>query len=181
MEENKMTREYITEHGRVTAADAAEIAQRFYTGGCSVYAVYTDRFCCGKEPVDDFSHLLELRIFTEKSELKMSRFDISGEFIWRYIDDDRFRERLDAEKAQDEFLSDFGSRTFREIQYLDIDRPATDRDPDGLYHTTGGGTFSLPVRNAERIELLSYLDYDDNGILSVNDMRIVRIIEREAD
>ena len=163
-------REYIIESGTVSEEQIAALAGR-YKG--TVYAIHTDHFYCGNNLEIDTSHLTELRIFNQDEEFRAIRFELGKEFRWRYINDKTFASHLGNET--DSFLADMNNRKFDEIQYLDID---SERSEGTSYVTTGGGYYSLPVERAERIEVRNYLDYDDNGIVKINDMRIVRIIRR---
>lgn len=165
--------DYISKYGRVSENEALTIAKKYFSEDCTVYAVHSDSFYCGTELDIDFSHLTELRIFNKDSEFKLIRYNIGGDFKWRYISDTKFMKKL--ADVNDEFLSDFNNRIFNEIQYLDID---SKKSNGKNYVTTGGGKYSLLIENAERIEIRSYLDYDEHGILSINDFRIVRILKK---
>ena len=97
------------------------------------------------------------------------RSGIGKPFIWRAISDEKFKERL---SSADE---SFEERTYSEKQYLDID---TTKSSGKNYRFIGGGSYTLYVENAERIELLHYGDYDENGIFTLLDFRIVRILAK---
>lgn len=168
-------REYILECGTVSVENAEELMNKYLVTDFTVYAIYSDHFYCGKELATGVSNLMELRIFNEDSEFKMIRYDLGNNFHWRFISDKYFKEKLCEES--DKFLKSFENRTFDEVQYIDIDQKKSSGTD---YVTTGGGTFSLPVENAEKIHIRSYLDYDAHGILAINDFRIVRIL-REAE
>ncbi len=162
-------REYITAFGSVSEEQVAALACG-YKG--TVYAIHTDHFYCGNELEIDPSRLTELRVFKQDGEFKATRFELGKEFRWRYINDEAFAARL--ENETDSFLADINNRKFDEVLYLDIDR---EHSEGTSYVTTGGGHYSLPVEKAERIEVRSYLDYAANGIIKINDMRIVRFIK----
>lgn len=165
--------DYISEYGRVSENDALSAVKKYFGEDCTVYAMYSDKFYCGSELDIDISHLTELRIFNDDSEFKLSRYNIGGDFKWRYISDTAFKKKL--ENENDEFLQKFDNRIFDEIQYLDID---STKSNEKNYTTTGGGKYTLPIENAERIIIRSYLDYDEHGILSINDFRIVKILRK---
>lgn len=166
-------KEYITACGTASPDEVIALAEEYLADDCIVCALYSDHFFCGLSPDTDVSRLMEMRIFNENGEFKICRHMLGDNFRWRYISDEQFTKRLSAES--DEFLSNFRNRTFDEISYLDIDS----KKSSGMnYVTTGGGKYSLPVENAERIKTRSYLDYDKNGILSINDFRIVKILEK---
>ena len=88
-------------------------------------------------------------------------------FTWRIIDDSRFREALSGDET-------FEDRTYTEQQYLDID---STKSFGRNYTATGGGHYTLPVENAEKLEIRNCV-YDDNGILKIVDFRIVRILAK---
>ncbi len=162
-------KEYISDYGMISEDQIIEMTKK-YSG--IVYALHTDRFYCGNVAAIVPSHLMELRIFNDDGEFKAIRFELGREFYWRYISDTDFRNKLKCER--DSFLADFKNRIFDEVQYLDIDKTISDGTS---YVNTGGGHYSLPVEKAERILVRSYIDYDDNGILSIDDNRIVRIMK----
>ena len=166
-------KEYISEYGVVSEAEVLTLAEKYYNDKCSVYAVHTDHFYCGSELSIEVGHLIELRIFTSDMELKISRLNIGEDFRWRYIDDPAFEQTLHAET--DEFLSQFKNRTYDEEQYLDID---SNKSKGLCYVTTGGGSYTLPIENAEKIKIRNYLEYDENGIVLIPDFRIVEFIQK---
>ena len=161
-------RDYICGYGTANEADVHSLAEKYFQLGCNVYAVHTDHFYCGTELLIDEKHLTELRIFDEDSELKISRLNIGAEFRWRYISDTEFRKHLEGEK--DEFLREFANRVYDEAQFLDIDANFTNGTS---YTATGGGKYTLPVENAEKVRIRNYLEYDEDGILGIADFRIV--------
>lgn len=166
-------KDYITEYGVVSEAEVLTLAEKYYSNKCGVYAVHTDHFYCGSELNIEVRHLIELRIFTTDSELKISRLNIGEDFRWRYIDDTAFEQALHSET--DEFLRQFKNRTYDEEQYLDIDSNKS----NGLcYVTTGGGPYTLPIENAEKIKIRNYLEYDENGIVAIPDFRIIGFIQK---
>lgn len=168
-----MSREYITAHGSVTIADLTALIAEFENDGTTAYAVWTDKFACEKRfSGKDAAHLQELRIFDEGMEFRARR---KGQaFQWRVIDDNKFREALCSEP--DDFLKDFENRTYTERQYLDVDARLTSGTN---YVTTGGGHYTMPEEGLRRIVLRNYLDYDADGILQINDFRLVGF-EKEA-
>ena len=44
--------------------------------------------------------------------------------------------------------------------------------------TTGGGSYTLPVENAEKIRIRNYLEYVENGIVTIPDFRIIGFIQK---
>ncbi len=166
-------KDFICDFGTATVTDVMAIAEKYFDTGCIVYAVHTDHFYCGTELKIDAPHLIELRIFTNSYELKISRLDIGSDFSWRFINDDEFKKVLSNDP--DAFLSSFVNRTFDEEHYLDIDSTKS----NGVsYTTTGGGKYTLPIENAEKIKIRNYLEYDENGIVIISDFRIVRFVQK---
>ena len=169
-------KDYVTEYGMVSEAEVLTLAEKYYSNKCSVYAVHTDHFYCGSELNIEVRHLIELRIFTTDSELKISRLNISEDFRWRCIDDPAFEQTLHSET--DEFLRQFKNRVYDEEQYLDIDSNKS----NGLcYVTTGGGSYTLPIENAEKIKIRNYLEYDENGIVVISDFRIMGFSKKGSE
>ena len=166
-------KDFICEYGTANEADVISFAEKYFHSGCNVYAVHTDHFYCGTELDADSRHLIELRIFDENSELKISRLNIGAEFNWRYIDDSEFISKLKDEP--DKFLGDFKNRVYDEAHYLDIDSNYTH---GCCYTATGGGEFTLPVENAEKVRIRNYFDYDENGILIISDFRILGFTQK---
>ena len=149
------------------------IAEKYFCAGCNVYAVHTDHFYCGTELRIDVTHLIELRIFTDSFELKISRLNIGSDFSWRFLSDDEFKKVLSNEP--DAFLGLLVNRTFDEEHYLDVDSTKS----NGVnYTTTGGGKYTLPIENAEKIRIRNYLEYDENGIVIISDFRIVGFLQK---
>jgi hypothetical protein len=135
--------------------------------------MYTDRYECDKKfDISDLEHLLELRAFNTDSELKIARSSMCQPFYWRLIDDENFKERLKC--GNDPFENCFEMRILDEEQYLDIDT-TKNKNNSFNYTATGGGNYSLPINNAEKLKIRNYVDYDEQGIAFISDFRIVEI------
>ncbi len=164
--------DFIAGYGTADESDIPELFRSLLNGReVFAYCQYTTGIVCEEYDgaIDDIAHLLEVRLFDPSSEIKAVRSGIGKPFVWREINDGKFEEKL---KSSDEKFED---RTYSEKQYLDID--AT-RSSGKNYRFIGGGSYTLPVENAERIELLHYGDYDENGIFTLLDFRIVRILTK---
>lgn len=127
-------------------------------------AMYTDRFdsgkYCGSTEIAADS-LLEIRIFDDNRELLFLRKSLSENFCWRYIVHD---ETIPSESYY--------------LRYYLIDKNETEsrqRLDNGNLSilSTVGGRYSLPVSETEkRIKVMTYVDYDDNGMAYAADNRV---------
>lgn len=160
---------YIKDNMSVKEADIINETEKF---SGTVYAMYTDRLTCG-EKITDSSLLLEVRIFDEDFEAKFSRADINSDFLCRVIDDNHFRKILSESEVN--FENTFENRILDDCQYLDIN---SELSSGCNIRTTGGGSYTLPFENADRILIRNYIDYSDNGIAEITDFRIVKMIKK---
>ena len=166
-------KDFIDDFGTASESDVMAIAEKYFCTGCNVYAVHTNHFYCGTELNVDMKHLIELRIFTDSYEFKISRLNIGSDFSWRYINDDEFKKILSNEL--DAFLGLFSNRIIDEEHYLDIDSTKS----NGINYTTiGGGKYTLPIENAEKIKIRNYLEYDKNGVVIISDFRLVGFVQK---
>ena len=135
-------------------------------------AFQVDKFLAGSSKVDsidriDVDKLLEVRLFSDKDELLFNRTMIGAEheFSWRIASEN------DGER---DFLVKY--------QTLDIDSEKTSGGDFGNLNlmTTGGGKYELPIsRNADRIKIYSYIDYDsEDGMAYIYDNRLVGFEEK---
>lgn len=117
-------------------------------------------FLTGKE-----EKVLEVRIFGQMGEMKLSRSTIGQDFSLRSVFDEG--EEKDARDSYDE------------VQYLDID-DQIGRDDKGRVTATGGGVYHLPVNNIRdaRIRIRYYLGkYGETGQSRIEDWRVVEFVE----
>lgn len=151
---NKMNRDYIAESG--TVDDVNSLIKSKINNG-NMVMMFTDKFLCsGQCEISDIRHLLEVRVFNRDSELKIMRPTIADKFTYRFIDDSA---------NQNDYIE--------EKHYLDID----EKKSDGFEYTaTGGGKYSLPVKNAEKILIRNYISYDSQGIAQITDYRLVEYL-----
>ncbi|MDE6785404.1 MAG: hypothetical protein K2J26_08570 [Ruminococcus sp.] len=150
---------YIAEYGTVTE-DINLFIDKKIQGG-SMIAMYTEKFECSvQQSISDVEHLLEIRIFTDKKELKIMRPTMEDDFSYRLIDD-----TLDKYEYIDE------------KHYLDIDIKKSNGKE---YIATGGGKYTLPIENAEKILVRNYISYDEHGLAQITDFRIVKYL-KEGD
>ena len=144
-----------------------------------IFAMLTDRIefqktkgeKLNREPL--FRKGLEIRIFHEKGEAKWFRASMDRAL--------RFRMRLDDEQL----LAD-PALWWDEKQYLDIDDSKTisSLKEEGYAWATGAGRYPLPLQNYKnaKIQIRNYLKEDpDTGALSVEDWRLVSLIEGEGE
>lgn len=126
-----------------------------------IFAIWTDHadFLSG---IDDLQEdkLIELRAFDENSEYRVYRSTIDREFYERFAEDTEISE----------------SEYFDTEHFIDID---SNFNQGNTRKTTGGGIYHLPLTcaNATKIVIRNYVSYDDDGIASVFDWRIVRLKE----
>ena len=130
-------------------------------------AMLTDDYLVERWPGSsrpDPEKLLELRIFDANMECRLFRGDIGQEFHYRKLSDQDDRD------------------TFDEVQYLDIDSRASEKEPGEYVISTGGGRYHLPLENTKdvRIKVRYYLDqYEQTGQARISDWRIVEFMEGE--
>jgi len=152
-----INKNYILEQGAVSGDINALIAEKI--SGGNMLIMDTEKFeCTPQKEIEDISHLLEVRVFTEKKELRIMRPTIADAFTYRLIDD----------TAGDYDHID-------ENQFLDID---TEKSSGTSYTATGGGAYSLPIENAEKVQIRSYISYDEQGIAQITDFRIVKYLRK---
>lgn len=145
----------------------------------SYVAFYTDRLKSGKwaqefiPQLDDLPHLLEIRIFNEKKELKIIRSQIGETFIWRLAQEEHLSEHIREEIS------------FVESQFLDID-DQKEKEFDGIntyFYATGGGRYPLPVDSSDirKVKLINYIRYSENGNMQICDFRLVKFMAKDGD
>ncbi len=156
-----MNRQYTASCG--IAGDVNDTIKKYVSYG-NMILMYTDRFlCCGYQKADDIDHLLEVRVFNRDSEIKIMRPTIDDEFYYRFIDDTQLE----------------SSAYIEELHYLDIDTEATKSYGSvNDYVTTGGGRYSLPVENAEKVRVRNYISFDEQNIAQITDFRVVEFLRK---
>ena len=114
---------------------------------------------CSKGGEHALERLLDVRAYDENSEFRAVRDSIDNACMlsWRTVSDEDFEDPLD------------------DVQYLDIDAKQSNVDK-GEYCTTGGGKYSLPLANAERVKVRNYISYDEDGLARLVDFRIVGLL-----
>ena len=126
-----------------------------------IFAIWTDHADFLSD-IDDLQEdkLIELRAFDENSEYRVYRSTIDREFYERFAEDTEISE----------------SEYFDTEHFIDID---SNFNQGNTRKTIGGGTFHLPLAcaNATKIVIRNYVSYDDDGIASVCDWRIIRLKE----
>lgn len=148
---------YIKENGIVD--DINKTVSEFITGG-NMILMYTDRFVCREQrEISDTEHLLEARVFNDTSEIKVMRPTMADNFYYRFIDDTV----LD----KNDYIE--------ENHYLDINENLSSGNN---YVTTGGGHYSLPVADAERITIRNYISFSEQGIAQITDFRVVKFLRK---
>lgn len=154
-------RNYISENGAAEADRINELVSSNIRNG-SMVLMYTNKFECAPQgEITDTAHLLEARVFTKDKEIKILRPTIADGFGYRIIDDTA---------GEYDFIE--------EKQYLDIDKTRSD---GANYTATGGGKYTLPVENAEKVVVRNYISYDEQGIAQITDFRLVEYLCKEAE
>ena len=179
---------WIKKRGTASEAELPALITSFCkVGEKTVCCFYTDHFqsaliTTSQDPhlealLMDAPLLLEMRLFDSVSELYLFRSAIGQPFSYRVADDRTLEENLQNE--QDPFMRLTETHRMEQIQLLDLDSgyPLYKQgsvDPYGclLLRSTGGGKYSLPLSGREdSIIVVSYIDYDDNGIATIGDSR----------
>ena len=136
--------------------------------GWIIIASLTDEYLVDEWPLggDELASkedkILEIRVFNNKEECKLSRSDIGKEFSFRRIYDD--------EENRD---------SYDEWQFLDIDE-SIQRDDAGKVTATGGGKYKLPLKSSmnAKICIRYYLGrYVATGQARIEDWRVVEFKE----
>ena len=133
-----------------------------------IIAALTDEYIVNEWPLQETDliakeeKILEVLIFNESEECKLSRSDIGKPFAFRRLSD-----------------RDDNRDTYDELQFLDIDE-TKDKDAVDRVTSTGGGKYKLPLTNIKnaRIRIRYYLGkYDATGQARIEDWRIVEFME----
>ena len=82
---------------------------------------------------------------------------IADVFGWRLIDDTKL--------SPDDYIT--------EDQYLDINEKLS---RGTSYTAVGGGRYTLPIENAEKLRIHNYISYDEQGIAQITDFRAVKYL-----
>lgn len=151
---------YIADFG--TTEDVNAVIEQNISGG-NMILMFTDRFeCCPQQTIEDTVHLLEARIFTENAEIKLMRPTIADKFSWRLIDDTKL--------SPEDYIT--------EDQYLNINE---EKSSGFSYTAIGGGKYTLPLENAQKLRIHNYISYDKQGIAQITDFRAVKYLGKGDD
>lgn len=155
---------YIADFG--SAEDVNAVIEQNISGG-NMILMFTDKFkCCPQQKIEDTAHLLEARVFTENAEIKLMRPTIADKFTWRLIDDTKL--------STDDYIA--------EEQYLNINEKIHEKESSGFEYTAiGGGKYTLPLENAEKLRIHNYISYDEQGIAQITDFRAVKYLGKGED
>lgn len=149
-----------------------------------VVAAMTDRYVVNTWPLTEDEiveeKLLEIRIFNSGMEAKLFRSDISKDFSYRMIDDEKKMYETDTDRELD--YSDY----YDECQYLDIDtqQSKTSFEMNKMVKTTGGGLYRLPMDKMDdvMVQVRMYFEqYPKTGQARVFDWRIVDFVEERGE
>ncbi len=152
------------ERGMCTESEVMKRIRTFSFDYC--IAFQTDRFLSGssksKEDLCDqieCEKLLEIRLFSSSEELLAVRTMLNREFQWRIASEKGLQ--------KDEYLEWY--------QTLDIDSKYTENGEFGnlSLRSTGGGKYELPIgKEMDRIKVISYISYDEDGMAYIRDNRL---------
>ncbi len=109
-------------------------------------------------------NMLEIRVFTGKSELWAHRSTTAHPFSWRIADDDILAENV--KKEGNGYFADPEHYRIPCVQKLDIDTRYKE------LRTTGGKYYHLPITNENTVCLIRYADYDERGNAHAVDFRV---------
>ncbi len=177
----------------MTVNEFVETASKIIAKGW-IIAALTDDYIVDRWPLEERNmtnkeeNVLEIRIFNETGECKLSRSDIGKEFAFRSIKD-----VLDKDSQVTTSWVTYGEDDpqelkygFDEVQYLDVDEDKTinEREKkkiDGYeVYTTGGGKYKLPLEKIEdaKLRIRYYLGkYKATGQTRIEDWRVVEFEE----
>ena len=132
-----------------------------------IIAALTDEYIVDEWPLStglDEEKVLEIRVFSENGECKLSRSDIGRSFKYREI--------------FEEDVAKYRWEHFDEMQILDIDE-TKEKDENGQVTATGGGKYKLPLKNLidAKIKIRYYLGNKDEGCARIEDWRVVEFEE----
>ena len=161
-----MAKTWIKDDGRCSEQELERKCKEIIDGSEQYLyiALYSDRFDSGRYDSASGTNgerLLEIRIFNENRELLFSRNSISEEFRWRFI-------------VHDDSISQESYYT----RYYLIDKNENEsrnklENGNLSILSTVGGRYSLPISEKEkRIKVITYVDYDDNGMAYAADYRV---------
>ena len=138
-------------------------------------AFHTDRFLSGYVNVEtldriEWKKLLEIRLFSEKGELLARRTMVGGNhlFQWRIASEEGL--------ADDEYIIRY--------QTLDIDSDYIEKGEFGNLKlmSTGGGRYELPIdENMKSIKVISYVDYEEDGMAFIYDDRLAGFVDERGE
>lgn len=164
-----MSKEWIKESG----AGPKEALKTFMDGksdslaDMTYIAMYPDSFCSGRYNGGlKLDTLLEARIFNDNMELLVSRNSIKEDFSWRIASEQ-------GTEGSDKYC-------FEQYQIIDINAEKSGEPmEDGCINimSTVGGQYRLPITmDQKRIKIITYVDYDKNGMAYVADDRICSFV-----
>lgn len=147
-----------------------------YAGDDRYFLAYcTDKFYAGRAELEQFNQLkkdniLEIRLFSEIEEIHFIRSSVGVDFQWRIASEDGLSE------------SDYM------VQYQTIDlnqnrinqnNNQTDMFENKVLYTTVGGEYCLPISgNEDSSKIISYINYDENGMAKITDYRVCGFVKK---
>lgn len=169
---------WIKDSGTVTEEDLLQTVKEKTTDGQLFLAFSTDHFLAGRAEGEELNrlkpeNLLELRIFSEKQEVCFRRSFTGEDFQWRLASEKGIPES--GFLVQYQTMDVNGKRSMNE-------KALAERNGNRVLYTTGGGKYSLPVKEDDNsVKVIAYIDYDRNGMAKITDHRLCGFLRRDAE
>lgn len=191
-----MKKIWIEESGTCRESELLELLQKQHGEKKCYLAYYTDQFVSGYASKNelqqvDVKKLLEIRVFCAEREFLARRSMLGKTFSWRVASDTARKKnyQLWKEEVSDgEFIPEEEQTYLEHYHTLDINRDwmqknGNSKNEHGCIEllTTVGGRYSLPIElDMNSVKIMSYLIYDENGMVKVADTRICEFVRRKG-
>lgn len=147
-----------------------------YAGDNRYFLAYcTDRFYAGRAELEQFNQLnkdnvLEIRLFSEREEILFIRSTVGTDFQWRIASEDK----LD----KSEYMVQYQTLDLNQNR-INENNNQTDTFGNKVLYTTVGGEYSLPISgNEDSSKIISYINYDENGMAKITDYRVCGFVKK---
>lgn len=183
-----MEKIWIAEKGTCKEESALELLNKNKGENKFFIALYTDCFDAGYfagADIPNISRLLEIRVFCENEELLMRRSRIGTDFQWRIASDkarqENYKKYMEQQCERDDLKINLPPKEEMiydtRYQLLDINDKYSwehnEEEKNTKLFTTVGGSYKLPIKKGQNaIKVMSYLEYDENGVATISDSRL---------